>query len=230
MRWLDIGWHAHGVIAIGQFATGVIAIGQVAWGVVAIGQAAFGWLAVGQVAVGGVTVGMVGVGLHFSAAMVGLGGRGKGLVLPLLPSLGEREAPPGVRPLSELRRAAERAETSRVAAGPATAVDGWTRLHLVPRSESRVAVFDGYDRVEDLRIDARCRRAALAAAPGDVWAHVRRLRGGWVADRLVRVDPPRFTSPRWWLVWGAQLMASMLVSAVVWWVVAEPVIEALTTP
>jgi hypothetical protein len=213
MRWLDIGWQAHGVVAIGQFATGFIAIGQVAWGFVAIGQAAFGWLAFGQVAVGGASVGMVGVGLSFTAAMIGVGGRGVGFVLPVLPSLGDRKSPEGVKPLADL-----------------PAHGGWTRLHVVPRSEGRVAWFEGYRRVEGLRVDARSRRAALAAAPGDVWAHLRPSRHGWVADKLVRVEPPRWTRPRWWLQWGAQLMALMILSAAVWWLVAVPVIEALRTP
>lgn len=212
MRWLDIGWQAHGVVAIGQFATGVVAIGQVAWGVVALGQAAFGFVAVGQLAVGWLTVGMVGAGLSWTAAMVGVGGRGVGFVLPLLPSLGRRVAPPDVRSLAALADG-----------------DGWTRLHLVPRPDGRIAVFDGYERRDDVRVDARCRRAAEDAAPGDVWAHVRRSRHGLVADRLIRLEPPRYTRPAWWLAWGAQLMGLMLLAGAVWWLAAEPVLRAMSS-
>src|SRR5688500_16885175 len=120
MRWIDVGGEAHGFVAIGQFATGVIAIGQVAWGLVAIGQIAVGWIAIGQVAIGGATVGMVGVGLHGTAAMFGVGGRGVGSVLPLLPGLGRRLVPKGVVPFDTLRTKLER--------------DGWVRLHLVPQA------------------------------------------------------------------------------------------------
>jgi hypothetical protein len=209
VKWVDVGWQANGVIAIGQVATGVVAFGQVAWGVVAVGQAAFGWLAVGQVAVGGITVGMVGVGAHATAAMIGVGGRGKGYVVPLLPSLDLRAPPVDARPLD------------RVEDG------GWTKLHLVPRDRGLVAVFDGTVRVPGVRVDARCRRAALDAAPGDVWARLRRDRRGWVIERLVRARPPRWARPGWWLVWAAQLAGSLLLAALLWWLVVEPVLGGL---
>lgn len=216
MRWIDVGGEAHGIIAIGQFATGVIAIGQVAWGVVAIGQIAVGWLAVGQVAVGGVTVGMAGVGLHATAAMVGIGGRGIGTVLPLLPSLGRRLVPKGIVPLETVRSSA--------------AAEGWVRLHLVPQAEARIALFDGSTRVRDVRLDARVRKAAVSAAPGDVWAHLRRSGDGWIADRLIGVPRPRFTEPRWWLVWGVQLMGLLLLSAALWWAAGEVLLDAWFGP
>lgn len=212
MRWIDVGGEAHGIVAIGQFATGVIAIGQVAWGVVAIGQVAVGWIAVGQVAIGGATAGMVGVGLHGTIAMIGVGGRGWGSVLPLLPSLGRRLVPQGIATLEAVRASRDD--------------DGWVRLHLVPQPEARLAIFDGSLRVRDVRIDARARRAAMSAAPGDVWAHLRRSGDGWVADRLIGVPRPRFTEPRWWLVWGVQLMGLLLLSAALWWGVGEVLLDA----
>jgi hypothetical protein len=211
MRWFDVGTEANGVVAIGQFATGVIAIGQVAWGVVAVGQIAFGWFAAGQIAIGGLTGGMFGVGLHATLAMVGVGGRGRGFVLALLPGLGQRQTPRGIEPLGAVRARVD---------------GGWVRLHLEPRPDGRIAVYDGDQPARDVRLDARVRRAASAAAPGDVWAHLRRSRDGLVADRLIGVPVPRTLVPRWWLVWGAQLMGLLLLAAAVWWMLGEVLIAA----
>jgi hypothetical protein len=157
---------------------------------------------------------MAGVGLHGTVAMVGVGGRGLGLVLPLLPSLGTRQVPDKVQTLAAARRAGE----------------GWVHLHLMPRSGGLVAAFDGYERVDDLRVDARVRRAALAAAPGDVWARLRTSADGPVIDQIVVHHRSRLGDPRWWLVWSAQLAALMVLSAVVWWLVGEVVLRALTAP
>ena len=85
MRFFAVGQHAEGVIAIGQEATGFIALGQFATGVIAIGQVARGVIAVGQAALGVFAVGQVAVGLTFCLAMLGAGGRGVGLVLPIVP-------------------------------------------------------------------------------------------------------------------------------------------------
>ena len=51
-------------------------------------------VAVGQGAIGVVAVGMGSVGLVWSLGMIGVGGRGFGFVLPLVPSLGPRVAAP----------------------------------------------------------------------------------------------------------------------------------------
>ncbi|MEQ1507431.1 MAG: hypothetical protein ABMB14_34700 [Myxococcota bacterium] len=215
MRWVDIGADARGFVAIGQFATGVFAFGQVAWGLVAVGQIAFGGLAIGQVAVGGVSIGLVGVGMQFTAGMIGIGGRGRGWILRLLPSLGRRRVPTGI---------------STVAAIRASGRPGWVRLHLVPRSNAAVAVFDGTTHAADIRLDARVRRAGLAAAPGDVWAELRPSVDGWVANRLIAVPRPRTLEPRWWFVWGAQLMGLLLLAAIVWWAVGEVLLGAWFGP
>ncbi len=108
MRFLDVGQEANGFIAIGQFATGVFAFGQVAHGVVAVGQLAFGGIAIGQLAVGGFTLGMGSAGLYYALGMIGLGGRGRGLIVPLLPGLGAPKKAPEVEThaaLSQQRRA-----------------------------------------------------------------------------------------------------------------------------
>ncbi len=78
---------SRGIFAIGQGAVGIVAIGQVAAGVIAIGQGAFGWIGWGQ----------AGVGIFHAAGMVGVGGRGLGIVLPLVPRVGKpRALPPAI--------------------------------------------------------------------------------------------------------------------------------------
>lgn len=212
MRWFDFGREAVGFVAVGQFATGVIAVGQFAWGVVAVGQVAIGWFAIGQIAIGGLTAGLVGVGLHATAAMIGVGGRGRGWVLELLPRLAQRQAPKGIESVRAVRGRAD---------------GGWVRIHLEPGADSRIALFDGSERLRDVRLDARVRRAALQRGRGEVWAELRHAGAGMVAHRLIEVPTPRTLSPTWWIVWGLQLMALFLVSGVVWGALGEVLIATL---
>ena len=83
---IDVGQKAVGIIAIGQDATGVIAVGQVSLGVVAIGQMARGVVAVGQLSIGIVTVGQLSMGAAWCLAQLGIGARGRGGVLSVLPA------------------------------------------------------------------------------------------------------------------------------------------------
>lgn len=101
MRLLSIGTDEPGVFAFGQFATGLIAVGQIATGFVAIGQVARGVIALGQVSVGLVAVGQLSAGAAYGIGMVGIAGRGRGLVLRLAPKVERvppRPAPPPVSP------------------------------------------------------------------------------------------------------------------------------------
>src|SRR5215216_647459 len=91
---IDVGQQATGFIAIGQEATGFFALGQIATGVIAIGQVARGFFVIGQVGFGLTSVGMGSAGLIFSVGMLGVGGRGLGLIVPLVPRLRDpRELP-----------------------------------------------------------------------------------------------------------------------------------------
>ena len=95
MKFFDVGAHAVGVIAIGQQATGFFAFGQFATGVIAIGQVARGGIAIGQLAFGFIGWGQVGAGMFHAVGMVGVGGRGLGPVLRLVPLIGRpRVLPP----------------------------------------------------------------------------------------------------------------------------------------
>jgi hypothetical protein len=177
IQWVSVGQEARGVIAIGQVATGVFALGQMATGVIAIGQVARGFVAIGQGAVGVVAVGMGSVGLIYSVGMIGVGGRGLGLIVPLVPSFGPRLAVPPTVPAQRLLARAEgaghvRATLGRDATGPVLRADG---------------------RSLDVRFDARLRHA-IEASPGDrpVYAHLRRSGEGWVCDELIDVPETRW--------------------------------------
>lgn len=117
---------------------GLIAVGQEAWGVVAIGQMARGFLVLGQLAIGiaGVGqccaciwgVGQVGMGVAWFGAMVGVGGRGFGGVIRLVPGLDPpRLAPPEV-PLDEVLAGSNsghvKLDVVQSPAGPTFARDG----------------------------------------------------------------------------------------------------------
>ncbi|HHO52407.1 MAG TPA: hypothetical protein ENK18_16440 [Deltaproteobacteria bacterium] len=212
MRFFDVGQEAHGFIAIGQFATGVLALGQVAHGLVAVGQVAFGGIAIGQVAVGGFTLGMGSAGLYYALGMIGVGGRGRGLILPLLPRLGSPKRTPQLEPYAELAR---------------TQGSGWILLTMEPRKGARIALYEGEERLKALRLDARVRLAAIEATPATVYAHVRPSEVGPVVDRLVHRDPSRLLQPHWWLLWGAQLAGLVVLAAIIWMAVAEPLLSAL---
>jgi hypothetical protein len=74
-----------GIFAIGQEAKGIFALGQMATGVVAVGQLARGVFVLGQLAIGVVAVGQGAVALGWGGGMIGVVGRGFGIVLKLLP-------------------------------------------------------------------------------------------------------------------------------------------------
>lgn len=91
---------------------GLIAVGQEAWGFIAIGQMARGFLVLGQLAVGVAGagqccaciwgVGQVGFGVAWFTAMVGVGGRGFGGVVRLIPGLDPPRVAPEEVPLDEV--------------------------------------------------------------------------------------------------------------------------------
>lgn len=212
MRWIAVGAEAEGVIAIGQVATGVIALGQMATGVIAVGQIARGFVAVGQGAIGVFAVGMGSVGLVWSVGMVGLGGRGFGIVLPLVPSLGPRHAPPDTIAAARLADDTVRA--------------GHVRVTVDRDDDGPLLRADG--RALPARLDARLRAALdTHATPFPAFAHLSRGPDGWICDTLVEIPAPRWKVPGWWVRWAAQL-AALAVAAILFWLVAGiPVVSAL---
>ena len=215
MRWISVGQEANGVIAIGQEATGVFAFGQVATGVVAVGQAARGFIAIGQVAIGVFAVGMGSVGLVYSVGMLGAGGRGLGIILPLVPSLGPALALP------------ETTTAARLFGGKAH--HGYVAATLDAGGGRPTLTADG--RALDVRFDTRLRGAIESlAAPLRVHAHLSRTDDTWVCDELQEVPRARWLSPGWWAWWAAQL-AGLAVASVAFWLLAGiPIVQALFNP
>lgn len=213
VRFFDAGQEAHGFIAIGQISTGVIAFGQVATGVIAVGQVARGVVAIGQGAIGVFTLGMGSVGVCWAVGMIGLGGRGVGLVLPLIPSLGPRASTPDL------------VAPSAVADG--VVQEGWIEARLTLDAEGRVAVLNSRGARMPVRLDARLRRAAepLAAEGGpSALLRVSRERDGLVANAVMRRPGSRLSQPGWWLIWAGQLLGLGATAVAFWLLVARPLL------
>lgn len=211
MRWIAFGGEAEGVVAIGQIATGVIAIGQMATGVIAIGQVARGFIAIGQGAIGVFAVGMGSVGVIGSVGMIGVGGRGLGLIFPLVPSLGPSVKTPSLTSADAV-----------FASGRA----GWVAGHLVPTGDDGPAL-----RGLDVKFDAGLRPAIESrGAASDVWARLSPRDDGWVCDQLMEVPGARWRSPGWWTTWAIQLCALAVVCVIFWVVAGIPVVHALVDP
>ncbi|MCB9678126.1 MAG: hypothetical protein H6737_23700 [Alphaproteobacteria bacterium] len=181
MKIIDVGQEATGFIAIGQLAVGVFALGQMASGFVAVGQVATGVFTFGQGAVGLVSVGMGGVGIYWTGAMLGIGGRGFGGVIPLAPSLGPRLKLPST---TDWRSAAD---------------DTWVSARVTGDGPT------GLDLPEGVRVRARLRRSLKAEPPGEVLVHVVDGASGLEVDRVVRIPRRRITQPRWWGIWVVQM-------------------------
>lgn len=214
MRFFDIGQEAHGFIAVGQIATGVFAIGQMATGFVAVGQLARGVFVVGQGAIGLFALGMGSAGLVRSVGMVGIGGRGLGLVLPLTPSLGPSYAMPVLTPPARLAQiGAERA---------------WVKAGITLDDQRRPRVL--VPGLEGVRLNARLRRSAAAYASSplaarEVLAELRRDGQGYCVEALLKIPERRFMKPGWWLVWTAQFLLMVALAALIWAVCILPVVE-----
>jgi hypothetical protein len=189
VRIIDVGQEATGFIAIGQVAVGVFAFGQMASGVVAVGQVATGVFTLGQGAVGLVSIGMGGVGIYWTGAMIGVGGRGFGIIVPLAPSLGPRPKLPS--PVDW-----------------ASAQDGdWVSTRVTDEGPTFLDTPDG------VRIRARLRRSLRAEPSGRVLAHVVDGESGLEVDRIVRIPRRRITQPRWWAIWAVQMILYALLCA-----------------
>jgi hypothetical protein len=211
-QFFDVGPEATGFIAVGQFATGFIAIGQVATGVVAIGQVARGIIVVGQLAVGLVSLGMLSGGLIGSVGMLGAGGRGLGLIVPLVPRLHDiRELPPVVT-FDELARGAAR--------------EGWIEasFEVSPDQSGRVLV-EGVPL--PVRIDARLRRALAKHAGRSLLVSLERRGTDFVAVGAMQIPESRIRNPRWWAIWAAQVGVLVVACVFFWLAVIHPLLEGL---
>ncbi len=193
MKFFDVGGEATGFIAVGGMATGVFALGQIAIGVVAVGQGAFGVIAIGQGAagliavgqgsVGLASIGMISAGLYWCGAMLGIGGRGVGGVIPLTPWLGPASEPPDTTTPSAVR----------------DGTPGWVPLDLDEGGTKIVGAG------ELVRMDARLVAAARKHGDEPVFAWLDHDAHGFVATKLMERRPPRWRQFKFWRLWAIQL-------------------------
>jgi hypothetical protein len=200
-----------GVFAIGQEARGIFALGQMATGVVAVGQLARGVIVVGQLAIGVVAVGQGAVALGWGGGMIGVVGRGFGIVLKLAPRYrADRGRPkfPGEGWLDArvLRHGLVDGDgkpldiemTPEVAATLARTNDSPAFVHVA--AEERPEREGGYREPAETRRVLR----AVAVTPWTPWP--------WPFEALSDGEP----APVWQLVLRAIALAGL---AAVWWFV-----------
>ncbi|MBX3125825.1 MAG: hypothetical protein KF718_03885 [Polyangiaceae bacterium] len=209
---IDVGDNAFGFIAIGQFATGFFALGQIATGVIAIGQVARGFFVIGQVGFGLLSLGMASGGLVYSIGMVGVGGRGLGLIIPMLPRL------------RELRQLPPQTPFERIARGDAE--DGWVEA-VVREGQGRQFRLEIPGARTTVKIDAHLRHELSKLDGRRVLTRIRRSDGALVARQMMPLPPARIGQSRWWVIWAAQLSLLAIVTLVFWFVVARPVLSAM---
>lgn len=206
MQFVSVGGRAEGFIAIGQEATGVIAIGQQATGVIAIGQIACGCFCLGQAAVGFVGWGQAGVGIFHAVGMVGVGGRGFGLVIRLVPGVGRKRVVPEV---IDVRSALHGNR-------------GWVEADLFFDSHGLGLASQG-QRLP-VKFDRRLQSGAKSLTvhgTQTVWAYLSQHAGVVVCERIQHA-PPRPFERSSFFVWAALQFAALVALATVWWTFIGP--------
>lgn len=215
MSWIiDVGQEARGVIAIGQMATGVVALGQMATGVIAIGQVARGFVAIGQGSIGLVAVGMGAVGVFHGTAMMGIGGRGLGLVMPVAPYWPKKFVSPSTTPWRRLK--------------DGSAEDGWLQVELDDDEHGPVLLREG--EALPVRFTRRMLGAAKRYTPsrGDkLFARVARQGKALVCTELSFVPRRAHWKKSYWVGTATQLATLAAVCAGFWLVAGRPVIDAI---
>jgi hypothetical protein len=211
MKFFDTGQRAMGFIAIGQEATGFFALGQMATGVIAIGQVARGCIAIGQGAIGLIGWGQGGVGVFHAVGMIGIGGRGFGPVLRLIPSIGR----PRILPPATTLAAVKEGEA------------GWVEADL----NVDLGLYQAGARLP-VKLDRRLQngaKTAIAEGAHRVLAHVRPVAMGGgppyppaqpvgtllVCERIA-YEPPRPYQKKGFWVLGAFQLAGLLCLATAW--------------
>lgn len=206
MQFLSVSGKAEGFIAIGQEATGVIAIGQQATGVVAIGQIACGCFCLGQAAIGFIGWGQAGVGIFHAVGMVGVGGRGFGLVIRLVPGVGRKRVLPDVIDVGAALRGTK----------------GWVQADLYFDSHG-LGLASGGQRLP-VKFDRRLQSGAKSLTvhgPQTVWAYLAPHQGVTVCERIQHAPPRPFERPSFF-VRAALQFAALIALATAWWIFIGP--------
>lgn len=213
MRIVSFGDDEPGLFAFGQFATGVIAIGQVATGVIAVGQVARGVVAAGQLGIGLFSAGQLCVGL-FGAAGIGIGGRGKGLVLPLVPTI---EPPYEFPPCTTF-------DDVRAGFG-----DGWIQAKLEQLQGGYVGL--ATESVATLPVKLACqlvmkaRSELMRFGEADVVAHLTKMGDVLVCDRLMHVPTPFSARPGFYIGLVFRMAVLIAIAVAVWTVAILPALR-----
>ena len=182
MKFFDVGGHATGFIAIGQLARGVIAVGQLGVGLIGWGQG--------------------GVGIMHAVGMLGVGGRGLGIVLPLVPSLGRARVPP---------------QTTSLQLVHATGQAGWLSTWIAADSWG-LGLYEGTVRLP-IKLDRRVLRKASELSqqgPFPVFASVQRVGQTLVCDRIVYEPVRPYKKRSWWILGAVQLCGLLVLGAIYW--------------
>jgi hypothetical protein len=200
-----------GVIAVGQEAWGIIAIGQMARGFIVLGQLAVGVVGAGQCAAVVWGVGQVGLGVAWFTAMVGIGGRGYGGVLRLVPGLDPPRQAPDTVPLDDVM-------TGRAS--------GHVRLQVV--ADGNGAGLGQNGAVLPIKLTPQVAGALDLHAPKipEVFARLRRHGPVVLCDGLVEVPGLRSTSTSKGLL-AARLLALVTIATVWWFIFANAVLLPL---
>ena len=212
MKFFDAGENAVGFIAVGQQATGFLAIGQMATGFIAIGQLARGVFALGQLGVGLIGWGQGGVGIMHAVGMLGVGGRGMGIVLPLVPSVGRARVAPQTVSLGFVQ----------------SGQPGWVSAWLAHDAYG-LGLYEGTSRLP-VKLDHRLlgrgmELARQGALP--VFASVQRQGPTLVCDRIV-YEPARPYKKRSWWILGSFQICGLLLLGIIYWIAAGNDILAFT--
>lgn len=212
MRIVSTDPNEFGFIAIGQLAWGFIAIGQMARGVFVLGQLAVGVAGVGQCICCIWGVGQVGMGVAWFSGMVGVGGRGFGIVGRLVPGLDPpRLAPPAV------------------SYGEAVAVGGGhVRVQVVQDAYGPALAEGGMVLPVKLSPSVAGALQQNSARVPEVFAHLRREGELVVCDGLVEVPGLRSS------IGSPEALAARLVGlvflATIWWFVFATAVLGDGTP
>jgi len=201
MEFISVGGKAEGFIAIGQEATGFIAIGQQATGVIAVGQVACGCFCLGQAAVGFIGWGQAGVGIFHAVGMVGVGGRGLGLVIRLVPGVGRKRVLPQVSDVGAALHGN----------------DGWVEAELFFDTHG-LGLASGGQRLR-VKFDRRLQSGAKSLTvhgPQTVWAYLRTHAGTVVCERIQHAPPRPYERPSFF-VQAALQFAALVALATAWW-------------
>jgi hypothetical protein len=133
--------------------------------------------------------------------MLGVGGRGLGIVLPLVPSLGRARVGPHTVPLGVVQ-----------AGQP-----GWVSAWLAADAYG-LGLYEGNARLP-VKLDRRvlCRGQELVQqGPTAVFASVQRQGHVLVCDRLVFEPPRPYKKQSWWVIGALQLLGLLVLGAVYW--------------